>query len=73
MGVISGYVFRVIREQMGQTQEAVSERLRVSVDTIAGWESGRRPLTRWTRSVLVEMIVAGSARLSGQGCGRPCR
>ncbi|MEV7860977.1 helix-turn-helix domain-containing protein [Streptomyces hirsutus] len=44
-GIISGYVFRVIREQLGVTQEETAERLRVSVDTIAGWESGRRPLT----------------------------
>ncbi|MEE1758114.1 helix-turn-helix transcriptional regulator [Streptomyces sp. SP18BB07] len=44
-GVISGYVFRVIREQAGLTQEETAERLRVSGDTIAGWESGRRPLT----------------------------
>ncbi|MDX3114959.1 MULTISPECIES: helix-turn-helix transcriptional regulator [Streptomyces] len=44
-GVISGYVFRVIREQQGRTQEDIAEQLRVSADTIAGWESGRRPLT----------------------------
>ncbi|MFC7302769.1 helix-turn-helix domain-containing protein [Streptomyces monticola] len=44
-GVVSGYVFRVIREQLGRTQEATAERLKVSVDTIAGWESGRRPFT----------------------------
>ena len=44
-GVISGYVFRVIREQRGHTQEEAAEQLRVSPDTIAGWESGRRPLT----------------------------
>ena len=44
-GVISGYVFRVIREQLGHTQEAAATRLQVSPDTIAGWESGRRPLT----------------------------
>lgn len=44
-GVISGHVFRVIREQLGLTQEETAERLRVSADTIAGWESGRRPLT----------------------------
>jgi DNA-binding XRE family transcriptional regulator len=37
-------VFRVIREQLGQTQDDVAERLEVSPDTIAGWESGRRPL-----------------------------
>ncbi|WP_438829203.1 helix-turn-helix domain-containing protein [Streptomyces adonidis] len=44
-GVISGYVFRLVREQQGRTQEEAAEYLRVSADTIAGWESGRRPLT----------------------------
>ena len=44
-GVISGYVFRVIREQHGYTQDETAEYLEVSVDTIAGWETGRRPLT----------------------------
>ncbi|MEU4117948.1 helix-turn-helix domain-containing protein [Kitasatospora sp. NPDC028055] len=44
-GAISGYVFRVIREQHGCTQGEFAERLAVSSDTIAGWESGRRPLT----------------------------
>jgi len=42
---MSGYVFKVIREQLGHTQETIAGRLRVSPDTIAGWESGRRPLT----------------------------
>ncbi|PAZ16935.1 transcriptional regulator [Streptomyces sp. SA15] len=44
-GIISGYVFRLIREQLGHTQEALAGQLQVSPDTIAGWESGRRPLT----------------------------
>ncbi len=44
-GVISGYVFRVIREQQGRTQEEAAELLKVSADTIAGWETGRHPLT----------------------------
>ncbi|WP_331724113.1 helix-turn-helix transcriptional regulator (plasmid) [Streptomyces atratus] len=38
-------MFRLIREQLGHTQEALAERFRVSPDTVAGWESGRRPLT----------------------------
>ncbi len=42
---IAGYVFRVMREQLGLTQQEFAARLTVSVDTIAGWESGRRPLT----------------------------
>ncbi|WP_236245132.1 helix-turn-helix domain-containing protein [Streptomyces sp. CC210A] len=44
-GLISGFTFRLIREQLGCTQESLAERLRVSGDTVAGWESGRRPLT----------------------------
>ncbi|MFE7751160.1 helix-turn-helix domain-containing protein [Streptomyces sp. NPDC057428] len=44
-GVVSGYVFRLIREQLGHTQDTLAERFRVSADTVAGWESGRRPLT----------------------------
>ncbi|WP_229879828.1 helix-turn-helix domain-containing protein [Streptomyces echinoruber] len=44
-GLISGYVLRVIREQQGHTQEESAEHLQVSPDTIAGWETGRRPLT----------------------------
>ncbi|MET8102421.1 helix-turn-helix domain-containing protein [Streptomyces sp. NPDC005236] len=45
LGAISGHVWRVIREQQGLTQEELAERLKVSVDTIAGWETGRRALT----------------------------
>lgn len=45
IGLISGFVLRVIREQQGYTQEEAAERLQVSLDTIAGWETGRRPLT----------------------------
>lgn len=44
-GIISGYVLRLIREQLDLTQDGLAERFRVSLDTIAGWESGRRPLT----------------------------
>ncbi|MGW0787502.1 helix-turn-helix domain-containing protein [Streptomyces sp. NPDC002911] len=44
-GIVSGYVFRLIREQLGHTQETLAERFRVSPDTVAGWESGRRSLT----------------------------
>ncbi|MFC9464612.1 helix-turn-helix domain-containing protein [Streptomyces coelicoflavus] len=43
-GLISGYVLRVIREQQGYTQEEAAEYLGVSLDTVAGWETARRPL-----------------------------
>ncbi|GGU35808.1 helix-turn-helix domain-containing protein [Streptomyces daghestanicus] len=45
VGIISGYVFRVIREQLGHTQDAFAEQFGVAPDTVAGWETGRRPLT----------------------------
>jgi DNA-binding transcriptional regulator YiaG len=41
-GRISGYVLKVIRESIGQTQEQLAERLGVSATTGQGWESGRR-------------------------------
>jgi transcriptional regulator with XRE-family HTH domain len=44
-GIITGYVFRLIREQLGLTQERLAEQFQVAADTVAGWESGRRPLT----------------------------
>ncbi|MGF0177228.1 helix-turn-helix domain-containing protein [Streptomyces sp. Marseille-Q5077] len=44
-GIISGYVFRVIREQLGHTQDSLAELFGVAPDTVAGWETGRRPLT----------------------------
>ncbi|MEW2065157.1 helix-turn-helix transcriptional regulator [Streptomyces sp. NPDC007002] len=44
-GTVSGYVLRLIREQLSHTQETLAEQLRVSPDTVAGWESGRRSLT----------------------------
>ncbi|MFE2078044.1 helix-turn-helix transcriptional regulator [Streptomyces misionensis] len=44
-GLLSGYVLRVIREQQGRTQEEAAEHLKVATETIAGWETGRRPLT----------------------------
>ncbi|MET7567510.1 helix-turn-helix transcriptional regulator [Streptomyces sp. NPDC005492] len=62
-GVISGYVFRLIREQLGHTQETIAEQLRVSADTVAGWESGRRPLT----AVPVGQILVYRRRLMRLG------
>src|SRR5450432_3580993 len=43
-GRVSGYVFKVIRESVGQTQEQLAEHLGMGLATIQGWESGRRSL-----------------------------
>ncbi|MFJ6730288.1 helix-turn-helix domain-containing protein [Streptomyces sp. NPDC091281] len=62
-GIVSGYTFRLIREQLGHTQDAMAEQLRVSVDTISGWESGRRPLT----AVSVGQMLVQRHRLMRMG------
>lgn len=62
-GVVSGHVFRVIREQAGHTQETLAEAFLVSTDTVAGWESGRRPLT----SLAVGQKLVHRHRLMGMG------
>lgn len=62
-GIVSGYVFRVIREQLHLTQESLAEAFGVSTDTVAGWESGRRPLT----SLAVGQMLAHRHRLMGMG------
>ncbi|MFF4499114.1 helix-turn-helix domain-containing protein [Streptomyces sp. NPDC001401] len=62
-GLISGYVLRVIREHQGHTQEELAEHLMVSPDTIAGWETGRRPLT----SVPVGQMLLQRHRLMQMG------
>ena len=45
--VVSGFVLRLARESIGDgcSRERFAEMLGVSLDTMAGWETGRRPLT----------------------------
>jgi transcriptional regulator with XRE-family HTH domain len=43
-GRVSGYVFKLVRESAGRTQQQLAADLRLSAATIQGWESGRRPL-----------------------------
>ncbi|MYT22982.1 helix-turn-helix domain-containing protein [Streptomyces sp. SID7760] len=62
-GIVSGYVFRVIREQLGHTQDTFAEAFAVSADTVAGWETGRRPLT----SLAVGQMLVHRHRLMRMG------
>ncbi|CAM5300491.1 helix-turn-helix domain-containing protein [Kitasatospora aureofaciens] len=62
-GIISGHVLRVIREQLGNTQDEFAEHMAVSSDTVAGWESGRRALT----AVPVGQMLAYRHRLMRLG------
>nr|WP_320778186.1 helix-turn-helix domain-containing protein [Streptomyces sp. CRN 30] len=63
--MLSGHVLRVIREQQGCTQEEAADFLAVSPDTIAGWETGRRPLTavsvRQVHGLRHRLVRMGSA------------
>jgi transcriptional regulator with XRE-family HTH domain len=43
-GVITGYLFKLIRESIPRTQDELAVDLGVDKSTIQGWESGRRPL-----------------------------
>ncbi|MFC0434534.1 DNA-binding transcriptional regulator [Kutzneria buriramensis] len=42
---MSGYLFKLIRESIPMTQVELAERLAVDLNTVQGWELGRRPLT----------------------------
>lgn len=63
----AGSVFRVAREQTGHTQDTLAELLGVAVDTVAGWESGRRPLI----SVPVGQMLGHRALLLREGAPPP--
>lgn len=44
-GIISGYVFKIIREFLRLTQRELAEKLGIDATTVQAWESGRRSLT----------------------------
>ncbi|WP_232789070.1 helix-turn-helix domain-containing protein [Streptomyces odonnellii] len=52
---MSGFVLRLARESSGRTQVAMAEALGVDVDTLQGWESGRRPLANTRAGSLWEL------------------
>lgn len=45
MGIVSGYVLKLVRESLNLTQASLAERIEVDLTSVQGWESGRRPLT----------------------------
>ncbi|MEV8103155.1 helix-turn-helix transcriptional regulator [Streptomyces sp. NPDC088135] len=52
---MTGFVLRLARESIPCTQVALAEALRVDVDTLQGWESGRRPLANMRAGALLEL------------------
>ncbi|MFD7906938.1 helix-turn-helix domain-containing protein [Kitasatospora sp. NPDC059747] len=63
-GVISGFLFKVIREQIPKTQDELAMDLGVDKSTVQGWESGRRPLSSTRAGNLVvlrrKLILLGA-------------
>lgn len=66
IGAITGFVFKLARTSAALSQEAFAELLGVSLDTVQGWESGRRPLPATRVAALVdvrhELIAANADR-----------
>jgi DNA-binding XRE family transcriptional regulator len=54
-GLVAGFLFKVIREQIPRTQEELANDLGVDKSTLQGWESGRRPLSATRVGNLVAM------------------
>ncbi|MEU9403125.1 XRE family transcriptional regulator [Streptomyces sp. NPDC048242] len=54
-GAVTGFVLRLVRESIPLTQAALAEVLGVDVDTLQGWESGRRPLANMRAGALLDL------------------
>jgi transcriptional regulator with XRE-family HTH domain len=54
-GTVTGAVLTLTRMSAGLSQEAFAELLRVSLDTVQGWESGRRPLPATSAAALLDI------------------
>jgi hypothetical protein len=54
-GAVTGFVLRLARESIPRTQAGLAEVLGVDVDTLQGWESGRRPLANMRAGALLDL------------------
>jgi transcriptional regulator with XRE-family HTH domain len=55
LGVVSGFLLKLIRESTGLTQVQLAEQFGVDVASVQGWESGRRPLAALRAADLVRL------------------
>ncbi|GIG61174.1 hypothetical protein Lfu02_55460 [Longispora fulva] len=62
-GLVTGHVFKLVRESIPRSQEALAVDLGVDRTTIQSWESGRRPFT----SVALSQVMAVRNTLSRLG------
>ncbi|WP_344163871.1 helix-turn-helix transcriptional regulator [Kribbella yunnanensis] len=65
IGVVSGFVLKMIRGSVTLTQADLAERLCVDISTVQGWETGKRPLTALRAADLLRLktrlITLGAA------------
>lgn len=62
-GLIAGHLLRLAREHLALTQEAAADALKVDVNTLRSWETGRRPLA----NTKVGQLLALTHRLRALG------
>ncbi|MBV6702767.1 helix-turn-helix domain-containing protein [Kitasatospora aureofaciens] len=55
VGVVSGYLLRLVRESIPRTQVRLAEDVGVDLGTVQGWESGRRPLANTRAADLLQL------------------
>jgi transcriptional regulator with XRE-family HTH domain len=55
LGVVSGFVLKLLRESAGLTQTQLAEQLGMDVASVQGWESGRRPLAALRTADLIQL------------------
>ncbi|MEV4260580.1 helix-turn-helix transcriptional regulator [Kribbella sp. NPDC049584] len=61
IGVVAGFLLKLLRGSLGLTQVELAEELAVDDSTIQGWESGRRPLCALRGSELLRLGRAVAA------------
>jgi transcriptional regulator with XRE-family HTH domain len=55
VGTVTGAVLKLTRMSAGLSREAFAALLQVSLDTVQGWESGRRPLPATSAAALLDV------------------
>lgn len=66
---MTGFVLRLARESVPLTQTGLAQALGVDVDTLQGWESGRRPLANMRRRGAAGAAPAAARAGRGRGAG----
>ncbi|WP_344238024.1 helix-turn-helix transcriptional regulator [Kribbella hippodromi] len=65
IGIVSGFVLKLIRGSLTLTQTELAERLGVDISTVQGWETGKRSLTALRTADLLRLrtrlITLGAA------------